>query len=53
MCVSHRRAREDMLMLVLTLTSGIVGWLLITRSLPRLRATVSALILLPDSGTHH
>jgi drug/metabolite transporter (DMT)-like permease len=33
-------------LLVLTLTSGIVGWLLITRSLPHLPATVSALILL-------
>jgi drug/metabolite transporter (DMT)-like permease len=33
-------------MLVLTLTSGIVGWLLITKSLPHLPATVSALILL-------
>jgi drug/metabolite transporter (DMT)-like permease len=33
-------------LLVLTLGSGIVGWLLITRSLPHLPATVSALILL-------
>jgi drug/metabolite transporter (DMT)-like permease len=33
-------------LLVLTVTSGIVGWLLITRSLPQLPATVSALILL-------
>jgi drug/metabolite transporter (DMT)-like permease len=33
-------------LLVLTLTSGIVGWLLITKSLPQLPATVSALILL-------
>lgn len=33
-------------LLVLTLTSGIVGWLLITKSLPHLPATVSALILL-------
>jgi len=33
-------------LLVLSLTSGIVGWLLITRSLPHLPATVSALILL-------
>jgi len=31
---------------VLTLTSGIVGWLLITRSLPHLPASASALILL-------
>jgi drug/metabolite transporter (DMT)-like permease len=31
---------------VLTLTSGIIGWLLITRSLPHLPATLSALILL-------
>ncbi len=33
-------------LLVLTLTSGIVGWLLIAKSLPQLPATVSALILL-------
>jgi drug/metabolite transporter (DMT)-like permease len=33
-------------LLVLTLTSGIVGWLLITWSLPRLPAAVSALVLL-------
>ena len=33
-------------LLVLTLTSGIVGWLLITWSLPRLPAPVSALVLL-------
>jgi len=33
-------------LLVLSLTSGIVGWLLITGSLPHLPATVSALILL-------
>ena len=33
-------------LLVLTLTSGIVGWLLITWSLPRLPAALSALILL-------
>jgi drug/metabolite transporter (DMT)-like permease len=33
-------------LVVLTLTSGIVGWLLITRSLPHLPATVSALVLL-------
>jgi drug/metabolite transporter (DMT)-like permease len=33
-------------LLVLTVTSGIVGWLLITRSLPHLPATASALILL-------
>lgn len=33
-------------LMILTLTSGIVGWLLIIRSLPQLRATVSALILL-------
>ncbi len=33
-------------LLVLTVTSGIIGWLLITRSLPHLPATVSALILL-------
>jgi drug/metabolite transporter (DMT)-like permease len=33
-------------LMVLTLTSGIVGWLLITRSLPQLPATVSAMILL-------
>jgi drug/metabolite transporter (DMT)-like permease len=32
--------------LVLTLTSGIVGWLLITWSLPRLPAALSALVLL-------
>ena len=33
-------------LLVLAVTSGIIGWLLITRSLPLLPATVSALILL-------
>ena len=33
-------------LLVLTMTSGIVGWLLITWSLPRLPAALSALILL-------
>lgn len=33
-------------LMILTLTSGIVGWLLIIRSLPQLPATVSALILL-------
>jgi drug/metabolite transporter (DMT)-like permease len=33
-------------LMVLTVTSGIVGWLLITRSLPQLPATVSAVILL-------
>jgi drug/metabolite transporter (DMT)-like permease len=33
-------------LLMLTLTSGIIGWLLIARSLPQLSATVSALILL-------
>lgn len=33
-------------LLVLSLTSGIVGWLLITRSLPHLPSTLSALILL-------
>ena len=33
-------------LLVLTLTSGIVGWLLITRSLPQLPAALSALVLL-------
>jgi drug/metabolite transporter (DMT)-like permease len=33
-------------LLVLTLTSGIIGWLLITVSLPQLPATVSALVLL-------
>ena len=33
-------------LLVLTLTSGIVGWLLITRSIPHLPSTTSALILL-------
>lgn len=33
-------------LLVLTLTSGIVGWLLVTWSLPQLPSTTSALILL-------
>jgi drug/metabolite transporter (DMT)-like permease len=33
-------------LLVLTLTSGIVGWLLITWSLPRLPAALSAVVLL-------
>ena len=33
-------------LLVLTVTSGIIGWLLIARSLPHLPATVSSLILL-------
>jgi drug/metabolite transporter (DMT)-like permease len=33
-------------LVVLTLTSGIIGWLLITRSLPHVPATASALILL-------
>lgn len=33
-------------LVVLTVTSGVVGWLLITRSLPQLPATVSALLLL-------
>jgi drug/metabolite transporter (DMT)-like permease len=33
-------------LLVLTVTSGVVGWLLITWSLPRLPAAVSALVLL-------
>jgi drug/metabolite transporter (DMT)-like permease len=33
-------------MLTLALVSGVVGWLLITRSLPRLPAAVSSLLLL-------
>lgn len=33
---------------VLTLTGGVTGWLLITRSLPRLPATASALILMAE-----
>jgi drug/metabolite transporter (DMT)-like permease len=37
-------------LVVLTLTNGIIGWLLITRSLPHLPATVSALILLLESA---
>jgi drug/metabolite transporter (DMT)-like permease len=38
--------RSLLWLLVLTLTSGIIGWLLITLSLPQLPATVSALVLL-------